>query len=191
MKPLTKTHSSKKTEEDYRKISDIEWLQGAYISGEDESRKWEDYLTDDMKLYIPSENIEATMKNAGKQYKLGKDIVKYVSVCDIEIPLDIGEGYSIKKLWKDNRYRHVCQMVVSQARVTRTRPRFSRWQIAFDLLYDEEKIDLAQIITVMEYAGQYVGLCDSRPRYGKFVASISEVVEAVDEDESNELGGEQ
>ena len=42
-------------------------------------------------------------------------------------------------------------------------------------MYDESKIDLDVILNAIEYAGSYVGLCDSRPKYGKFVATIEEL----------------
>jgi hypothetical protein len=31
------------------------------------------------------------------------------------------------------------------------------------------------VVNAVEYAGQYVGLCDSRPKYGKFAARITEL----------------
>ena len=61
------------------------------------------------------------------------------------------------------------------SRVPRTRPRFDQWNISFNLMYDESKIDLDVILNAMEYAGSYVGLCDSRPKYGKFCAIIDEI----------------
>lgn len=39
----------------------------------------------------------------------------------------------------------------------------------------KKKIDIETIINAIEYAGMYVGLCDSRPKYGKFVATVEEV----------------
>lgn len=66
-------------------------------------------------------------------------------------------------------------MVVSRARVLRTRPRFNQWKITFNLTYNEEKIDVGTIVNAMEFAGDFVGLCDSRPKYGKFVATIEEL----------------
>ena len=66
-------------------------------------------------------------------------------------------------------------MVVSRARVLRTRPRFNQWKITFNLTYNEEKIDVGTIVNAMEFAGDFVGLCDSRPKYGKFVAIIEEL----------------
>ena len=66
-------------------------------------------------------------------------------------------------------------MTVNRAKIIRTRPRFDQWNITFNLMYDEEKIDIETIVNAMEYAGNYVGLCDSRPKYGKFVTIIEEL----------------
>lgn len=62
-----------------------------------------------------------------------------------------------------------------RAKILRTRPRFDQWNITFNLRYDENKIDIETIIAALEYAGSYVGLCDSRPKYGKFVAIVEEL----------------
>lgn len=66
-------------------------------------------------------------------------------------------------------------MVVGRARIMRTRPRFDQWHIVFNISYDETKIDLNTIMDAMENAGNFVGLCDSRPKYGRFVATIEEL----------------
>lgn len=55
------------TEEEQIRLSDLEWEAGAY---------W----LDELGLYIPAENVEATIRNGAKANKKGKDIEKYVSV---------------------------------------------------------------------------------------------------------------
>ena len=156
------TSKRKKTDEDLIKISDLEWEAGAY---------WKEGLG----LYIPAENVEATIINGAKAYKKGKDIQKYVDVKDIYIPFDYGENLSKEELIKNNEYRDVRIMTVQRSKVTRTRPRFDQWKITFEVQYNEEKIDYEDIVNAIEYAGEYVGLCDSRPKYGKFVAIIEEL----------------
>ena len=47
--------------------------------------------------------------------------------------------------------------------------------ITFTIRYDNAHIDLDAIVNAIEYAGAYVGLCDSRPKYGKFVAICEEL----------------
>ena len=159
-----KKYTSKrtKTEEDLIKISDLEWEAGAY---------WKDGLG----LYIPAENVEATMVGGAKSFKKGTDFQKYVSVTDLYIPLDYGENLTKEQLVANYDYRDCRPMNVMKSKVMRTRPRFDTWKITFNMIYDETKLDLDQIIQALEYAGNYVGLCDSRPKYGKFVATLEEL----------------
>ena len=156
------TSKRKKTDEDLIKISNLEWEAGAY---------WKDGLG----LYIPAENVEATLINGAKAYKKGKDIEKYCDVIDLYIPFDYGENLTKEQLIESYEYRDTRPMNVQRSKVMRTRPRFDQWKIVFNLRYEEEKIDLETIITAMEYAGAYVGLCYSRPKYGKFVTVVEQV----------------
>ena len=94
---------------------------------------------------------------------------------DMMIPLEIGENLTKEQMKKDFRFRDVRAMKVQQSRVMRTRPRFNMWNITFTASYDENILDLNEVVDAIEYAGQYVGLCDSRPKYGKFVAKITEI----------------
>lgn len=161
MKKIT-SKGKKKTEEDLEKLSDLEWESGAY---------WKDGLG----LYIPAENVEATILNGAKARKKGKDFQKYCDVTDLYIPFNYGENLTKEELIHNYEYRDTRVMTVMRARVLRTRPRFDQWEITFNLMYDEKNIDLDTIVNAIEYAGQYVGLCDSRPKYGKFVAIIEEI----------------
>lgn len=157
------TSKRKKTEEDLVKISDLEWEQRAY---------WKDEVGG---LYIPAENVEATIINGGKAFKRGTDLQKFTDVTDLYIPFEYGEKLSLEQLIQNYEYRDTRPMTVQRAKVMRTRPRFDKWQIQFNLRYNEEKIDLVTITNALEYAGSYVGLCDSRPKYGKFVAIVEEL----------------
>lgn len=156
------TSKKKKTDEDLITISNLEWESGAY---------WKDGLG----LYIPAENVEATIVNGGKANKKGTDIQKYCNVTDIYIPFNYGENLTKEELINNYEYRDTRVMTVMRSKILRTRPRFDQWNITFNMQYDEDKIDIETIINAIEYAGQYVGLCDSRPKYGKFVAVIEEL----------------
>lgn len=151
-----------KTEEDLIVLSDLEWEAGLYY---DES----------VGIYIPAENIEATIREGAKARRKGKDIVKGFQCEDMMIPLDIGENLTKEEMKKDFRFRDVRAMRVMSSRVMRTRPRFNMWNLTFTALYDEKIISFNEIVDAIEYAGQYVGLCDSRPKYGKFTARITEL----------------
>ena len=151
-----------KTEEDLIVLSDLEWEAGLYY---DES----------VGIYIPAENIEATIREGAKARRKGKDIVKGFQCKDTMIPLDIVENLTKEEMKKDFRFRDVRAMRVMSSRVMRTRPRFNMWNLTFTALYDEKIISFNEIVDAIEYAGQYVGLCDSRPKYGKFVSKVEEL----------------
>ena len=161
---MKKINSKKnnKTDEDFATLSDLEWLSGLY---------W----NDDVGVYIPAENVEATIREGAKARRKGKDIVKGLMVEDMMIPLDIGEKLTKDQMKNDFRFRDVRAMKVKTSRVMRTRPRFNMWNITFTAAYDETILNFDEIVNAIEYAGQYVGLCDSRPKYGKFVARVSEI----------------
>lgn len=89
--------------------------------------------------------------------------------------MDYGEKLTKEQLINNYEYRDTRIMVVQRSKVVRTRPRFDQWKIQFNLMYDEEKIDLDTIIQALENAGKYVGLCDSRPKYGKFAVIVEEL----------------
>jgi hypothetical protein len=156
------TSKRNKTEEDLIKISDLEWESGCY---------WKDGLG----VYIPVENVLATIQNGAKLNKNGKSIEKYVDVADLYIPLDFGEKLTKEQLIADYNYRDTRPMTVNRSKILRTRPRFDTWKIQFTLLYHADKIDIDAIVLALENAGLYIGLCDSRPRYGKFSVIVEEV----------------
>lgn len=165
--PITremKKYTSKrtKTEEDLATISDLEWESGLYYD-------------DNIGVYIPAENIEASFIEGAKATKKGKDLQKYCSVLDFRVPLEYGCTKTKDELKADMSFRDVRAVNIMRSKVIRTRPRFSSWKITFKYAYDETKIDLDTIKNTIEYAGRYVGMCDNRPKYGKFSSVIEEL----------------
>ena len=157
------TSKRKKTEDDLQKISELEWEAGLYY---DEVNG----------LHIPVECLQKTLENGAKLFKAGKDIQRYVQFTGAVAKFDIGVPFDIDKMRHDMRYYDVRVVSVQRNRVIRTRPRFDVWRCEFDILYDEEHIDLDVIVRAFENGGQYVGLCESRALgYGRFATVIEEV----------------
>jgi len=165
--PLTKelkkyTGKRTKTDEDHEMIADLEWECGLY---------WKD----NMGTFMPAENVEATIRNGAKSIKKGTAIQKFLSVEPLYIPFAYGENLTKEQLKADLKYRDVRVMKVNNASILRTRARFDTWQVTFFVNYEESQIDLEAVIQSIDFAGKYVGLCDSRPKYGQFVAVVEEV----------------
>lgn len=151
-----------KTEEDLRLLSDLEFQAGLY---------WNEQIG----VYVPAENIEATICAGARSFRKGQDIQRHVFVTELKIPLDYGENLTLEQLMQNPDYRDVRAVRIKNNRLIRTRPRFERWRLDFVLEYNDVKIDPQIIIRAIDHAGTDVGLCDYRPKYGKFVANIEEI----------------
>ena len=157
------TSKRKKTEDDLKKISELEWEAGLYY---DEVHG----------LHITTECLQKTLENGAKLFKAGKDIQRYVQFPDAFASLDIGVKFDIEKMKRDMKYYDVRAVAVQRSRVIRTRPRFDVWRCEFDIMFDEAHIDVDVIARAFENAGQYVGLCEARSLgYGRFATVIEEV----------------
>lgn len=153
----------KNSEENLARLSDLEWESGLYYE-------------EGIGLHIPTECLKATLISGAKFHKMGKDINRYCQFIGGYAPLDIGEPFDFEKARYDNRFRDVRTVRIGMARVTRTRPRFNVWRTSFDIIYEEDKINIDDIAQAFDDAGNYVGLCDARDLgYGRFDTSIEEV----------------
>jgi len=147
------TSKRKKTDEDYEKIAELEWYGGLYI--------------DDGKIVVPGENIEAMIVAAAKKNKLGKQFTAGL-MCDGSWPLIYDGPKNIDKLWENERYRLMKNVRVGQAKVMRCRPIFRSWKLEFELQWLPELINEEQIDEAVVIAGRIIGLCDWKPKFGRF-----------------------
>jgi len=148
----------KKTEDDYKELAKLEFIASAY---------W----TKDKGYYIPGKNIDATLLASAKMFKLGTMWKQGAGVYD-----DASFEFPDKKLTPETLFKTKEEYVdmqtvkVGQSKVVRCRPGFNEWSCDITVTIDEAKLEEDQIDTIVENAGNYVGLCDYRPRYGKFNA---------------------
>lgn len=157
------TAKRKKTDEDLDKIAQYEWYQLCY---------WDDNVG----LGLPIDNILATILDGARAKKRGKEFEKGLDADALFVPLDVGVKLSKEEMSTDDRFRDVRCMKVMRSRVMRTRPRFNQWRFEVVISYDEKILDRQVIEESLDYAGSYIGLCDSRQRgYGRFAATVEEL----------------
>lgn len=149
----------KKTDADYAEMAKIEFLGGLYTD-------------EDGQAVIPGEVLEATIVAGAKTSKKGK-AAKSAIIVDGIFPLVYDGPKSPDALFDDANYRHVVGVRVNQARVMRTRPKFNRWGLRFQVNYLPDVLDVAEVADFVAVAGRICGLGDGRPRFGRF-----DVVEA-------------
>lgn len=163
MNPISKkikeiTKKRTKTEEDLMRIMELEYELAIYFDK-------------NVGVHIPAICVEGTIRNAAKKIKKGTDVKCGVFVGPDYIPLIYDGPKTIDELFKDERFQHVSAVTVNRSSVMRCRPRFDKWAITFDLQYDSTLLNRDEIAQILDIAGKYIGICDYRPRYGRFEAS--------------------
>ena len=161
MKKIT-AKGKNKTDEDLIELSRLEFKGGMYFDENEEP-------------CIPGEVLESCLKSGARVAKNGKKIEAGAFVSEQTVPLQYSGPRDIKSLWADKRFVHRAGVKVGQARVIRTRPKFDQWACEFTVEYQPEVIDREDIVRAMEDAGNLKGLCDYRPRHGRFNVEVLSV----------------
>ena len=142
-----------KTEADFEEIARLEFLGGLY--------------TEDGKVIIPRGVFKGALREAGKKFKRGKDIVKGIRIQD-DFLLIYPKPDKPEKLWKRKEHRFSCPVRVQQAKIMRTRPIFKEWSADIEFFFDETIFNLDEIRAIIEECGISCYLMEWRGEYGGF-----------------------
>jgi len=152
----------KKVDADYAAMAEIEWEAGLY-------------LDDDKGVYLPGYVVEACIVGGAKKSKDGQTAKTCLFVDgDAEFFVD-GSAVKLDGLRGNPKYQLAAPVKVQTSRVMRTRPKFNNWSSKFKLHVMKDVANAVAVKSWIENAGSLVGLCDWRPRYGRFrVKSFNE-----------------
>lgn len=132
------------------------------------------YLNKKGEVVLPSDVILGAIKGAASDFKApGKGKKTFKGYVDSGLEIDSDAVLTPQKWEVDSR-----PVVVQRARVIRSRPRFDEWEATFTIsvldqetwidAYDKEYGGGANIRDILAAAGKFKGLCDFRPRFGRF-----------------------
>lgn len=146
----------KKTDDDMRELSRLEWFGGLYVN-------------EDGRVILPSEVLLGCFLSGSKKSRLGTDFK-----CGFDVPMDAELEYDgpkdAEKLWMDKRFVDVRGVALQKSsRIMRTRPFFSKWECTVKVVFRGEVVNESQVKKAIEDAGMYCGIGDYRPRYGRFI----------------------
>ena len=147
----------KKTDDDLMEMARIEWVASLYH-------------TERKGYYMKAECIEAAMLAAAKDKKLGKAFQAAVSVPDDPVFHFEHESLPPEELFRMDAYRDFRTVKVQRAKILRCRPIFCDWHCDVDIWYEESRWNERELKDVVDFAGRYVGICDYRPKFGRFKA---------------------
>lgn len=143
-----------KTEADFERMAEIEFHAGFYVD-------------QDGKPTIDGRVIEAVVHAGAKKSKEGKTALAAMFV-EPGIDFKFAGPKTVEARWKKKDCRLTIGVRVGQAKIMRTRPIFNDWKLRFTVSVIANQIDGSQLEQWLKDAGMLVGLCDWRPRYGRF-----------------------
>jgi hypothetical protein len=146
-----------KTEEDYAEMSRVEWFGSLY--------------THEGRIGITADVLLGFLLKAGKQFKLGPKVSAGLFETQEFYPLNYDGSKDPEKLFAAGTHIDKRGVKVTTSRVMRTRPIFRTWSLDFGVNVNTDIIDLDDVAKLVERGGEAVGLCDYRPRYGRFVTN--------------------
>jgi hypothetical protein len=176
-----KEYSSKKrkTEDDHRTMSRIEFRGGLYIHEETVVRPGR---AGNPGPFIPGINVLRSLVEGGRINKLGKDVERGLMILTDECPLIYDGPRDIAGLWGDGENSpYVSRMSVKNqaARVMRTRPIFKNWALEAEFEVDLNIMtNLDTVQQIATNAGKLAGIGDYRPSsphggtFGRYDAKV-------------------
>lgn len=163
--PETKAHKAltskrKKTDDDHVAIAKSEFLSGLYYSEKDG-------------VYIPGFAFDATFLNGAKLQKLGTHWKRGAAVITDKAKLLYDGPAKPEKLWEDRRFVDCRGVRVGAAKVMRYRPIFLEWACELDVAVNPDVLSISEAKKALSDAGQLIGVCEGRPRFGRFMVSYA------------------
>ena len=146
----------KKVDADYLEMARLEFLGGLYVQ--------------DGRPIIPAKCLEAMLIGKGgsaRKEKMGVQAAPALFIPDDCLLIYEGPTDPVK-LWESGEFTFQSLVRVGQAKIMRTRPMFREWELDVLISYEPDLLEEQAIDRWMDVGGSIIGLCDWRPRYGRF-----------------------
>ena len=144
-----------KTDADFQEMARTEFEAGLYLNKEGH-------------VILPAIVLEAAIVSGAKKQRLGKAVQAGLYVLE-DAPLIFPDAaMTVDELWECGRYRFSVPVKVQMSKVIRTRPKFDEWALEFTVIYYDDILNEADVRKIITDTGDLIGLCDWRPRFGRF-----------------------
>lgn len=157
---MTRVHKSltskrKKTDDDHLAIARSEFIAGTYHQV-------------GLGFFVPGANFDATFLAGAKLQKLGTHWKRGAVVMTDKAKLLFDGPSTPETLWEDSRFVDCRGVKVGTAKIMRYRPVFLEWAAQLDVAINTDVLNLEEARKAIEDAGKLIGVCEYRPRFGRF-----------------------
>ncbi len=152
------TSKRKKTDDDVHAILDLQWEASLY---------WSDAIG----LYMPVENILASLLKACKKHKLGPSISGFVFNEPLGFPIITANHDNFEALKADPENKFVKAVTIQKSKTVTCRCILKEWKLNFNCDIDGSIIEPNEVRTVINTMSNRVGLgvwTPSHPKPGIF-----------------------
>ncbi len=164
------TGMRKKTEANHLDIARLEFFGGLYTDPVIETPG----DIDGQVAGMPAWNIIRCLQDGAKRHKLGLDVLRGVYPLVTFVPLTYESKIKdVTEMWTSGKHAIRKGVGVGQKKVMRTRPMFNEWQCSLPIEIDSEIWDVHKLTVAWRDAGKFAGLCELRPVYGRFNATLT------------------
>lgn len=128
----------------------------------------------DGKIYTPSTHIYGTLVEASKNFQvIGQKRSTYSKIMGSTIEV---EPDAIVHKYQDWEVFSISAVnPATRGRIMTHRPMMKKWELEFDIIFDDDDIPKEVLKSALDYAGRRVGIGDWRPskkgKYGKFIVT--------------------
>ena len=155
----------KKTDSDLDELARIEFLAGLYLSDEH--------------IVLPDHVVEAALVAGAKKQKMGPAaksavFVNGAAVLNFAGNPGVHNETTLQQMWDGGEHHLTAGVKVGQAKVMRTRPHLKDWSAEISVDYEDDLVNRQSVIEFAQDAGRQVGLCDWRPKHGRFTVEVVE-----------------
>ena len=155
----------KKTDADLDELARIEFLAGLYLA--------------EGSITLPDHVVEAALVGGAKKSKNGPTCKMAVfvdgpAVLDFAGNPGVINDETLQQMWEGGEHHLTAGVRVGQAKVMRTRPHLRDWSAVVTVSYEEDLVNRQSVIEFAQDAGRQVGLCDWRPKHGRFQVEVVE-----------------
>ncbi|WP_418992517.1 hypothetical protein [Alistipes sp.] len=145
-------------EEELMEAARTEWMAALYHSPE-------------RGYFLKAACFEGALAEAAGARRRGKVFREAVRVADDPALRFKHEKLAPEGLFLREEYKDFRTVKRRGERILRCRPIFRQWSCRVEVWYDPSRLHGQEVVEAMEYAGRYIGLCDYRPRYGRFAVT--------------------
>ena len=157
------TSKKTKNDSDTLEIIRLQFMSSWYLDGEE-------------RYVLPSDNLLKSFESGAKEFKKGSKIVENVQIVEDNLILHFdGMDKSLDELYNNGESKYVDTRICgissgfgSKAKVLATRALIDKWHVTATLIYDEDQIDLNDIMRAAEIGGQRKGAGTYRRRFGRY-----------------------